>query len=139
MSAELYTASWGALWRAQQADTLGVEPVRISVGVPKFWPGAERFPAIPELTPYGVFGRGLSGEEYDAAYLARLNGIGPERIEALLVETYLAAGRALALACFEPQRRDCHRGLAARWIEEHLRIPCPELALEPTQLSLDDV
>ena len=88
--------------------------MHISVGLPKFWPGAERFPAIRELTPYGVFGRELSGDEYRAAYVTRLDGIGPERIHARLGEAQLAAGRALALACFEPQRRDCHRGLAAR-------------------------
>jgi hypothetical protein len=48
----LWTASWSTLTEASvysELWELPVQPVRVSRGVPRFWPAAEYFPVIEDL------------------------------------------------------------------------------------------
>jgi len=150
--AHLFTASWTSLWQASKDRPLPVVPVRISKGVPKFWPAAERFPAVEELMPPGW----VLGERDDAkalrGYRGALDRIGIDRILARL--DAIAAerdGASLALVCFEADPRACHRSWAAAWLREQTGVAVPEVGhptpaaktptptsgrLQPEQLSL---
>jgi hypothetical protein len=107
----LFTASWGALAEASTAGPLPVQPVRISRGVPKFWPAAADFPAVDELMPPGWTFSITDMERFGRAYRRGLHVLGLPRIRALLDAIDADAdGRPLALACFETDPADCHRG-----------------------------
>lgn len=100
----LYTASWRALHL--HSDQLGdVQVVRISRGVPKFWPEAQSFPAIDLLMPDGWM-LGVDGDRFWAAYTAKLDRIGVDAIRSVLD----GIGGPCALACFEADPESCHRG-----------------------------
>lgn len=121
---QLFTASWRAVWTASKAGELDVAPVRISIGVPRFWlPEARSFPATEELMPRGLLGI-QDRDEFEIAYIARLDEIGPDRIRDALKRVYV--GKPLVLLCFESRPEDCHRGKAARWLTEHGFGPVPE-------------
>jgi hypothetical protein len=111
----LCTSSWSALFAASKAGTLDVLPVRISVGVPKFWPQAAAFPYIEALAPVGI--RHLEGQVFEAAFLRRLDDIG---VDAILDQLRSLQAEAvpvpLALTCFEPAGEPCHRRIVARWL-----------------------
>ena len=128
------TASWSAARDAVLAG-IAIEPVRTSVGVPKFWPEARAFPQIAEVTPYGLLD--LQGDEYATAYLARLDRYGIERIVAAINAIHAAHGKTLALCCFEHDRADCHRGLLAAWFEQQTGTALHELTVESAQQALD--
>lgn len=117
----LFTASWSAVHRHSAAVGAGNEdfmPVRTSVGLPRFWPEARGFPVAKLITPYGL--RKLTGDEFHAAYVTRLNETGVEAIRAELAEIGLAYGdRPLALLCFERSSSECHRGMFAAFWQEH--------------------
>jgi hypothetical protein len=131
MTVPLYTASWTALWRASKTGDLAVQPVRISIGSPRFWRGAGSFPAIRELMPIGCFH--LDGPEFEAAYGALLDKHGPDVIRDRLD----ALTTASALCCFEPYPKPCHRHLASRWIGAHLGIEIVELSEPAVQLRFE--
>ena len=129
----IYTASWTAVWRYSQAvgaGNEGVMPVRISVGAPRFWPQARVFPAAKLITPHGL--RKLTGAEFTAAYLAKLERAGVDEVRAELADIYAAYGKPLVLLCFEPDRADCHRGVFAEWWEQQAGDAVPEADLAKT-------
>lgn len=132
MTAELFTASWSALYRRR--DQLDVQPVRISRGVPKFWPAAERFPAVELLMPEG-WALAKSRREpdwtgFEAAYRHKLDAAGVYAIRRLLTDL-AADGRPCVLACFERERADCHRGQFATWWQDRTSEPIEEWQPEP--------
>lgn len=129
------TWSWSGAHQAWRDGRLVVQPVRISLGVPKFWPAAVLCPFIPELAPDGSM-MNLDGERFRAAYLAKLRRVGvdmiAERFEAIAMT---ATAGTLALCCFERDRRDCHRGLFADWWLEATGEVVPEVGSR--QLTID--
>lgn len=131
------TWSWSGAHQAWRDGRLVVQPVRISLGVPKFWPAAERLPFIAELAPDGWM-MSREGEAFGAAYLAKLDRIGvdliAERFEAI---TTVHAG-ALALMCFEDvlAGQGCHRRLFADWWLERTGEVVPEVGAR--QLTIDE-
>jgi hypothetical protein len=106
---QLYTASWRALCEASTAGPLSVQPVRISRGTPKFWPHAATCPAIDALMPDGWMFGIKDLEKFGRCYRRKLHTIGLPRLRALL-DAIDGDGRPLALACFEADPADCHRG-----------------------------
>jgi hypothetical protein len=127
VTARLFTASWTSLWQASQRGPLPVQPVRTSKGVPKFWPAAERFPAVDELMPDGwMLGCNDPGKA-ERGYSGKLHriGIGPivARLDAIADES----GMPLALCCFEADPADCHRSWAAAWLHEQTGRIVPEI------------
>jgi hypothetical protein len=107
--------------------------IRTTVGYPRFLKlGYKLDGFLRELAPYGIFGKGLSEEEFCRAYFKRLDEIGVDTIRARLDELHTASpsGRVVAL-CFERIGEPCHRRWAAEWIERELGLVVPEL--EPQQ------
>lgn len=112
MTAPIYTASWRVLAEASTAGELPVKVVRISRGVPRFWPAAEAFPYVGALAPAGwVFAVAKSDPERAfRGYRAGIHRLGVERVRALLAEAAGDDPRPLCLCCFELHAFDCHRG-----------------------------
>jgi hypothetical protein len=130
MTSRLFTASWRTLADASTVGSLPVQPVRISRGAPRFWPEAEAFPAVSELMPPGWTFSIKDMERFGRAYRRGLHTIGLPRIRALL-DAIDADGRPLALACFETDPADCHRGPLgfAGWWERKTGELVPDLSL----------
>lgn len=127
----LATAQWTALWRLSQQGPLAVAPVRISLGLPRFWGEAKRFPYVAELAPRGLFGIADS-DEFDEAYTRRLDQIGVDRIAARLDAVADSSPQeTLALCCFEPTGKPCHRRTFARWWHAKTGIVVPEIDPQP--------
>jgi hypothetical protein len=125
---ELFTASWKALFDCR--DDLDVVPVRISRGVPRYWPAAAGFPALADLMPEPWM-MGIDDlEKFGRVYRRKLHEIGLDAIRAQLDDLAAAYQRPPALACFEADPAGCHRGPAfgfARWWESKTGISIPEL------------
>ena len=123
----LRTGRWRDAYEAAKGGPLDFVPVRISVGLPKFWPEAARFPYVSELAPVGL--RHLVGHEFEAVYRARLDAIGAGQIRARLDEVASDQSLPLVLCCFEDVRAGarCHRTLAGTWLEANLGVAVPEL------------
>lgn len=141
MTARLFTASWTALWRASQRDSLTVQPVRISKGLPRFWPQASDFPAVEKLfVPGWMLRSGYDDRaKNERAYTHQLSQFGIERIAARLDAIADECGKPLALCCFEADPADCHRSWAAAWLHTRTGLAVPEigsLAAEPSAAQL---
>lgn len=119
----LVTASWRALWEAWKVGRLTVTPVRVSLGLPKFWPAAELYPTVESVTPSGWM-RSVSGDQFRKAYRSKLDRIGITSIHAHLAA--IETTQPLALACFEADPTDCHRGLLGEWWFEKTGRAIPE-------------
>lgn len=118
MTAALFTASWAELHRHR--DHLDVQPVRISRGLPKFWPEAAGFPALDDLMPDGWMLGIKDIEKFGRCYRRKLHVIGFDAIQGQLEALGAEYGRPPALACFEADPATCHRGpvfgFAAWWL-----------------------
>lgn len=94
----------------------GFTPVRISLGAPRFLPDSAAWPYIEELAPKGLLGIEDEGD-FRSAYVARLNRIGVDRIEARfqsIIHDY--PDQPLALLCFEDVTVEwCHRSIFSAW------------------------
>ncbi len=124
----LYTCSWRTLF--DRRDDLDVLPVRMSRGVPKFWAAAEGFPALADLMPEPWMLGIKDLEKFGRCYRRKLHTIGLEAIQAQLYDLVDAYQRPLALACFETDPNECHRGPAfgfARWWQERTGQRVPEI------------
>jgi uncharacterized protein YeaO (DUF488 family) len=133
-----YTASWTNLWRASEAGVLVVQPVRLSLGKPKFWPHAVRIPYVEDLAPSGWVRSLDDRQKFRQAYRQKLERVGIESIVDQLAA--IQTDEPLALACFEQSPTDCHRGLLAEWFELRLGVRPPELTFNvdsAEQLTLD--
>lgn len=130
----IYTCSWSALQR--QRNYLACLPVRISVGLPRFWPEAREFPYVMELAPVGLLD--LTADEFDAAYVARLEKGGVDRIVTRLREVEATTDLDVVLMCFERDRTQCHRSLAATWYSQQTgEVPWEEYDPWSTTYQLD--
>ncbi|MEJ7785580.1 MAG: DUF488 family protein [Solirubrobacteraceae bacterium] len=114
----LLTASWRAMADRHAAGDRSYVPVRISLGCPRFWPLAASVPYVPELAPGGLL-HVEPWDEFTRRYVERLDRIGVDAIRGRLERIHQAYGRPLVLLCFEPDRVDCHRSIAAAWLEQH--------------------
>lgn len=139
MTVPLLTSSWPALLRyLDSGDRTAFVPLGCSVGVPRSLPWARSLRAS-EITPYGLVGakaRELSPDAWEARYLDRLERAGVAAIQARFTdvfETY--GGRPLVLLCWEARPAECHRGMFARWWQEHTGQHVPEAhGLDPLSL-----
>jgi hypothetical protein len=132
---KLFTASWSTLHQAVPVPAwapLEVLPVRISRDTPAFWPRAQSFPAIEDLMP-DRWTLSMDLDRFSRAYRRKLDEVGIERVQAQLDQLADSYDRPLALAGFEADPADCHRGPVfgfACWYEGQTGIPVPEW--EPT-------
>lgn len=136
MNAQLLTGGWRALYDADKAGQLNFQIVRISRGVPRYWPAAGKFPKISDLMPEGYMLGIQDWEQFGRCYRSKLERLGIDAIQARLDE--LGDSRPIVLTCFEADRADCHRSIAAAWFEAQTSIAIPEIEIEPDQLDLLD-
>lgn len=85
--------------------------MRISKGVPRWWPEAREFPYIEQLTPPGwVYAVGkIDPERADRGYRAGLHRLGLDRVRALIEAAVGDDPRPPCLLCWD-RPEDCHRG-----------------------------
>jgi hypothetical protein len=112
------TSSWSKIKKIPEDER--PTAVRISVGLPRFWKGANKLPNIVELAPFGLFNRGLTEEEFADGYRKRLSEFGVSKIRAQLKEVAAAAPTdTIALCCYEDVTKEpCHRTVFAEWWRE---------------------
>jgi uncharacterized protein YeaO (DUF488 family) len=124
--------------RYQAGDLIaasGAAPVGISLWGVRFKIPYTVAARIKELAPDSGTLKSLKSEEIDwdqfeVAYIAKLDGFGAEFIESRLASVALEVGnRKLALLCFENihEGDPCHRRTFARWFEEKTGQAVPEL------------
>lgn len=124
MKQAILTSNWSVVQREVKDSNPVFLPVRISVGVPRFWSRAKTFPYLADLAPVGL--RKLKDAEFDQAYIERLDGIGVDAIQAQFDELYDNYCKPLVLLCYEKLEaadpadfdRACHRRTLARWFYE---------------------
>lgn len=115
----LATCSY-ALWTPED----GV-PVQTSIGAPKWWDG----PPLQDLrsaAPWGLMDVS-DPAEFRRKYRARLHRNTPRILAQLGELATCYPGTVLVLMCFERRPQDCHRGLLAEWLSEHLGVEVLEI------------
>jgi hypothetical protein len=128
VTARLFTASWSALHQASLRGPLPVGPVRISLGLPRFWHAAKCFPACDELMIARWMMHSDDHAKSERAYRHQLHKVTLPRIAARLDEIADEHdGKPLALCCFEADVADCHRSWAAAWLRDQTGLVVPEL------------
>jgi hypothetical protein len=113
--------------------------VGITVGRPRFSLRYRIAAEVDELKPFGLVLRKLplTPEEFDAAYVRRLERVGVARLRERFDEIAAAEGNErLVLLCYEDvlAGQRCHRRTLARWWTERTGEPVPEV--EPAQMTL---
>jgi hypothetical protein len=106
--------------------------VAASIGQPK-WPLP--YPLeheLRDLMPFGLFGRDLPPDEFEARYRKRLERVGVDRLrrqfQAIAAEH---RGEPLVLLCREKPGEPCHRRVFADWWRERTGEAIPEVEPEP--------
>jgi hypothetical protein len=131
----LVTTNWTAVSRAAKSgEPLPFQPVRISLGLPRWFPEGRTCPYVEELAPKGLWD--LDEPEFSTRFIERLDRFGVEQITARLREVHDGSDRPLALVCFEPPGQHCHRRLGADWWERKTGQQVDEwrpAASEPSQ------
>jgi hypothetical protein len=105
----------------------GLVPLGITVGAAR-WLAYELAGNVGMLAPFGI--RDLEGDEFDRAYVERLERFGAEAIELVLRSFVNAYGaRGCVLLCFEKvlEGEACHRRTFAAWWEAATGQAVPEL------------
>jgi hypothetical protein len=117
------TARYAAFGRGQVlrlTDGSELQPVRTSMGNPRFLPQSAEWPRAELLVPWGL--RQYERAEFQAKYRARLDKHGVDKIRRVLRAIWHQHGeRPLALLCFEDLARGdwCHRRMfVAWWLEQ---------------------
>ena len=129
MTVQLATSSWRAQWETSKVGPLAAQPVRISLGLPKFWPAAAAFPYVAELAPAGLL-QIEDDAEFERRYRTRLDRIGVETLRHRFEQIEPTVGvRRLCLLCFEDLSagEDCHRRTFAAWWQERTSETVPEV------------
>jgi hypothetical protein len=123
---KIVTCSWQA-YRREYGTC-----VRISLGVPRVrlpdprYTELAHYAYVAELAPRREYLR-APADEFDRLYADRLRQFADD-IDAKLAAIPPEHG-ALALLCWERRIRgpECHRRLAARWLEDRYDVEVPEL------------
>jgi hypothetical protein len=104
-------------------------PIRSTVGAPKFWHG-EPLVVVPQIAPFGIFGRHLPTDEARRLYLARLDRHGLEILAALVAIARSHPSQPLVVLCFENVNggQTCHRRWFAEWMQDRHGVEVPELS-----------
>lgn len=123
----IYTLSWTKLHKMDEHLREQIIPVRISLGLPRFMKGANKFPQIPQLAPYGDLFYERQRDVFKERYWERLDEIGVDKVRELLDEVQAQyPDKAMTLMCFEHDPADCHRGDFAIWWERETGEEIPE-------------
>jgi len=110
---ELATARY-----ADFISAMGV-PVVTSLGRPRFPLSYKLTEEVGHLKPWGLFGKGLSHDDFTAPYRQRLDKIGPDALgRHFQTISRRHGGARIVLLCFERCDQFCHRRVFADyWLE----------------------
>ena len=105
--------------------------VATSIGKPR-WPlPYDLDHEVRDLMPWGLFGEDLPWPEFEAAYRARLDRIGVDRLQRQFnAITDEHPGRAVVLLCWEKPGEACHRRVFAAWWQDRTGQDVPEVEVE---------
>lgn len=119
---KIYTSYFGKLPVLRQ---LGIVPICISRGVPKFYGGA----CNNKVAPYSwMLKDGVSREQYIDAFKNKvLKSVDP--VEFLHECEAIGEGQDVALLCYEKPTDFCHRHLVADWLENETGIIITEFGV----------
>jgi hypothetical protein len=96
----------------------GLEPVAVSIGIPKWYTGRRELRLAPTRAMLK-----MPAAEYDRLFAERLASLDPADVAQDL-------GANAVLLCWEKPGQACHRRIAAEWLEHHLGIVVPELGVD---------
>lgn len=118
----MFTIATSRYSARQRVVESGLAPVRTTIGAPKFPLGYELAGSVAMLAPYGLFSID-DRAEFEAAYRARLDRFGVEKIRRVLAAiAHGARAKGVVLLCFEDlddETQWCHRTIfAAWWLEQ---------------------
>ncbi len=110
-------------------------PIRSTVGYPRFWRHGPLWHAT-EITPYGVFGKGLDHDTARASYRRRLDRHAGAILVGLSQVARRHPGEPLVVLCFEDVHAGevCHRRWFAEWFEERYGVAVAELPAAQARL-----
>ncbi len=108
----IWTSNFG---RVRLILSRGLVPVSTARYAPDFYIGRVYMPLAPSKANFH-----LTGDAFDAAYLAQLAALDPQKVVDGL-------GENAVLLCWEADAKDCHRSLIARWLKDTLGLDVPEL------------
>ncbi len=98
--------------------------VAISNGTRGYHPIRKYPPLVP---PWSLVKDSRAGvitdADFNRAYLRQLRRLDPRRVQAELLDGHVD----VIMLCWEAPGENCHRRLAARWLETELGIVVPEL------------
>jgi hypothetical protein len=118
-------------YRAWRPDIPG-QPVRASLGTPRWIPDAKSWPRCWEITPRPAY-LDASAETFEREYVAQLDRYGARRIAERFAEiTHQTGAELLIVCCFEGPREQCHRATWAAWWLQTTGEDVPEYDLSPT-------
>jgi len=100
------------------AEHTDLEPVAISVGIPKWFKGRRELRLAPTWAMLK-----MSSEDYDRHFATILAGLDPAQLAHDL-------GDRAVLLCWERPGEPCHRRDVAEWLEQALAIVVPELGID---------
>ena len=102
------------------------KPVAISVGVPKWYSGADYDTLAPPYTIVSAYKRGIISDEVFTSefYKSVLSKLNPLNVYNDIISRF---GDDATLICYEKPGDFCHRRLVAKWFEDNLNIEVPEL------------
>ena len=128
----LVTSNWATIAKLAKTDVpLEVQPIRISVGIPRYYGAwARSVPCVNALAPWGLIGGKAAPKSkrgFKSRYIERLEEAGVEEIRKQLAEAADQSGRPLALLCYENLDKSwCHRRMFAAWWQEQTGEKVPE-------------
>jgi hypothetical protein len=118
----IHTSSWRRVFDHVRSLPGGSQPaflpVRISLGKPRFWKGANELPYVSELMPHGDLFKIEDRGEFTEAFIVRLDRYGADRIRGRFAELGSSYRKPLVLMCFELCEEPddwCHRQVFAEW------------------------
>ena len=116
------------------------KPIRTSVGEPVWFVNKfmdnEFLPYFREVAPLGIFGTGISEDEYEKQYNVRLDRNKTE-IFAKLKKMYFDTPLVMLCYC-DVGKSWCHRTLLANWLANH-GIKSQELGIPKRDIRDDQI
>jgi hypothetical protein len=96
----------------------GLEPVAISIGVPRWYRGRRELRLAPSWKMLQ-----MTKTDYDRHFARQLARLDPR-------ELYDSLGPTAVLLCWEAPGVRCHRRKVAEWFEASLKVKVPELGFD---------
>jgi len=122
---EIYTSYFA---NVKKLYAVGVTPISIAIGSPRWWKGAEYKPLAPT---WHMVKDNIGRERYIEEYKQILSELDPCAV--LLQLNSLAKDNDFALLCWEKPSDFCHRHIAAEWLMDNTGCIIKEFGVADTK------